>query len=151
MREGTKKFVYQVCNKQEQLGQTDITNVKGLSSKGLLKGHSFAPFPFYATFVGRINCGGNSIYLIQLGNPWPYIIFVICAPRTRFVGYFLLHTKARKSRQNSINHNKMAHIVNLSHGPKFGKRSSLSLIHTPKLLHMTSSFVMCSMNDCHVK
>ena len=32
----------------------------------------------------------------------PYIIFAICAPRTRFVGYFLLHTKACKSRQNGF-------------------------------------------------
>ena len=35
-------------------------------------------------------------------RPQAYIIFVICAPRTRFVGYFLPHTKMRKSRQNGL-------------------------------------------------
>ena len=46
----------------------------------------------------------------------PFIIFVVFTPRTRFLGYSLLHTKVRKSQlidfffflQNSTNHYKTA-------------------------------------------
>ena len=42
----------------------------------------------------------------------PYIIFVIFAPQTRRLTSFALHTKVLL-RQNSVNHKKTAHIVNL--------------------------------------
>ena len=63
-----------------------------------------------------------------------YIIFVIFAPRTRFLVTFCSSQKCVNHNkwilhQNSVNHYKTAYIVYLPCAAKFGTRRNLSLIH----------------------